>query len=316
MSEGARITSERGRGISVSTEAEQILGAWRESAKYWTKHRRIVRAMFAPITAAMIEDAGIGAGQTILDVAGGTGEPSLTLSEIVGAGGWVTYTDAIPEMVEAARTESERKELSNLSFHQCLADSLPFDAASFDVVTCRLGVMLFPQPSTAVREMLRVTKPGGRIVLAVWHTTEANPFFSSITDVIGRYVESPPTEPEAPGAFRFAEHGLLARLVEEAGVAEVGNRVFNFKLEAPLSIDEFWPLRVELSDTLREKTAMLSRTQLAGVVEDVRAMVREFFSESGMSFPASTIIVTGRKPVSRTQVYGNSLSGSVRKTHV
>ena len=252
----------------MSSEAEQILSAWRESAKYWTKHRRIVRAMFAPITTALIEDAGIGAGQTILDVAGGTGEPSLTLSEIVGASGWVTYTDAVTEMVEAARSESERSGLSNLSFHQCLANSLPFDTDSFNVVTCRLGVMLFPHPFAAVREMLRVTKPGGRVVLAVWHATEVNPFFSSITQVMARYVDSPATDPGAPGAFRFAEHGLLARLVEEAGAPDVRERVFNFKLEAPLSIDEFWPLRVELSDTLREKTAMLSRTQLAAVVKE------------------------------------------------
>ncbi len=132
-------------------------------------------------------------------------------------------------------------------------------------------------------------------MLAVWRAPEANPFFSSITKVMAKYLDSPPADPDAPGAFRFAEAGSLSRLVEEAGASEVRETVFNFKLEAPLSIEEFWPLRVELSDTLREKAAMLSPAQLAMAEEDVRETVREFFGEPGMSFPASAIIVSGRK---------------------
>ena len=62
--------------------------------------------MFAPLTEALIEQAGIHEGQSVLDVAGGTGEPSLTIAEVVGPGGSVTCTDAVPEMVETARSEA------------------------------------------------------------------------------------------------------------------------------------------------------------------------------------------------------------------
>ena len=68
---------------------------WRESAKYWAKHSATIRQMFAPLTRALIEDAAIAQGHSVLDVAGGPGEPSLTIAEIVGPTGSVTCTDAV-----------------------------------------------------------------------------------------------------------------------------------------------------------------------------------------------------------------------------
>ncbi len=79
-----------------------VLPEWRASAPYWAKHHATIREMFAPLTHALIEDAGIVQGQSVLDIAGGPGEPSLTIAEVVGPAGSVTCTDAVAEMVEAA----------------------------------------------------------------------------------------------------------------------------------------------------------------------------------------------------------------------
>src|SRR5262249_4803614 len=162
-----------------------------------------------------IEDAGISAGQSVLDVAGGPGEPSLTIAEIVGLTGSVTCTDAVPAMVATAEQEAKRRGLTNMSFRQCLAGSLPFVDDSFDVAVSRLGVMFFPDVAAGLREMLRVTKPKGALCFVVWGASEANPFTSSVTTVMQRYVPMPPAEPDAPGAFRFCEPGKLAGLLKE-----------------------------------------------------------------------------------------------------
>src|SRR5204862_738961 len=119
---------------------------WRESAKYWARHSATIRQMFAPLTRALIEDAAIGQGHSVRDVAGGPGEPSLTIAETVGPTGSVTYTDAVAEMVTAAESEARRRGLTNLTFRQCAADALPFESNSFDAVVCRLGIMFFPDP--------------------------------------------------------------------------------------------------------------------------------------------------------------------------
>lgn len=274
---------------------QEILQEWRESARYWEEHASTIRTMLAPVTDALIKDAGIVKGQSVLDVAGGAGEPSLTIAEKVGPAGSVTCTDAVAEMVGAAKREAHRRGIANVSFRQCAADSLPFNKDSFDVVISRLGAMFFPDPLAGLREMLRVTEPNGRLAFVVWHRSELNPFLYIVTDVVSRYVQTPPADADAPGAFRFAERGALAHILREAGAIDIRERLFKFPMEAPISIDQFWELRSETSATLREKLASLSHVQATRVAQGVKHAVREFFSEGKMNFPAQMIIVTGRK---------------------
>ncbi len=285
--------------LQVMTPAvhdNKTLQEWRATAPFWRKHSATIRTMFAPLTEALIEDAGIREGQMVLDVAGGAGEPSLTIAERVGLTGAVTCTDAVAEMVAAAENEAYRRRLTNITFRQCVADALPFDDDTFDAVVSRLGVMFFPDPLAALSEMLRVTKPGGTLSLAVWHKSELNPFTHIVTDVMSRYVDSPLADPDAPGAFRFAERGKLADILTGAGASEVRERVLRFQIEAPISPSEYWELRSETSDTLREKLARLSAEQMLRVTQEVQEAVREYFPNNQMSFPAQMIIVTGKKP--------------------
>src|SRR5437762_3090574 len=159
-----------------SQQRDISLAEWRESAAHWEKHARTIRAMFTPITNALIQEASIGRGAKVLDIAAGPGEPSLSIAEAVGAEGCVVSSDAIGAMVAACFKEAQRRELSNISFAQCEAGALPFADASFDVVVSRLGAMFFPDIERALREMCRVNKPGGSISLVVWGKSESNPF--------------------------------------------------------------------------------------------------------------------------------------------
>jgi len=273
-----------------------FLNEWRETAKYWTKHSATISVMFAPLTQALIEHAGIHEGQSVLDVAGGAGDPSLTIAGVVGPSGLVTCTDGVPEMVEAAQSEANRRGIRNIQFRVCSADSLPFPDDSFDAVVSRLGVMFFPDSLAAMREMLRVTKPGGTLALAVWHKSELNPFCYRISNVIEQHVKSPAADPDAPNAFRFAEPGKLADVMTRAGVADVVERVFKFDIEAPISALEFWAIRSEISETLRSKLAKLAADEQAEVTREVEQAISEFFPDNQMKFPAQMIIVSGKKP--------------------
>lgn len=273
----------------------EVLREWRESACYWQKHACTIRTMFAPVTQALIEDAGINEGDAVLDVAGGAGEPSLTIAETVGSTGAVTCTDVTPEMIAAAESEALRRGVTNVAFKQCAADSLPFESNSFDAVVSRLGVMFFPNPVAALREMLRVTKIGGVVALAVWDKSELNPFSYLITNVVARHFKAAaPVGPNAPGAFRFAEAGVLADLLRDAGANDVRDRVLKFHIAAPISPRRFWEMRSETSGTLREKLATLSPLQRDFIAQEVQESVRKFFPNNQMNFPAQMIVVTGR----------------------
>jgi ubiquinone/menaquinone biosynthesis C-methylase UbiE len=273
----------------------ETLREWRETAQYWSKHSDIIRTMFAPLTRALIEQAGIGKGQDVIDVAAGAGEPSLTIAEKVGPTGSVTCTDAVAEMVDAARTEAAKRGLSNVQFRQCTADSLPFADESFDAAVSRLGIMFFPDPVAGCREMLRVTKGGGALAFAVWHKSELNPFCSVPTEVMSRYVEPTPFDADAPGAFRFAEPGKLSRVMAMAGATDIKERVIKFDIAAPISAAQFWEMRSQTSDALRQKLAKQSDAQRTRIAEELSAAVAEFFPRNEMKFPARMIIVSGHK---------------------
>lgn len=280
----------------TDSETNEVVREWRESAFYWQKHADTIRTMFTPVTQALIEDAQIIKGLEVLDVAGGAGEPSLTIAGVVGSTGSVTFTDIAPEMVAAAESEARRRGLTNVTFEQCSAQSLPFER-SFDAVVCRLGAMFFPEPVAAMREMLRVTKPEGLIALAVWGKSELNPFSYVIADVVRRYFEGEPeADPNAPGAFRFAEPGHLARILAEAGAVDIKERVLQFNITAPISVEQFWEMRSQTSGTLRERLAALSISQADLLAKEARQALSEFFRNSGMSIPAQMIIVKARKP--------------------
>lgn len=279
-----------------SDNAPNPVNEWRENAKYWVKHSATIKLMFAPLTAELIKHAEIRAGQSVLDVAGGAGEPSLTIAEIVGPKGLVTCTDAVPEMVAAAQSEGDRLGAKNVQFRVCTADALPFPDNLFDAVVSRLGIMFFPDPLAALRELLRVTKPAGRLAFAVWHKSDLNPFCYAFSRVMDQHVKAVPADADAPGAFRFAELGKLAGVMTEAGVVDVAEHVYKFDLEAPLTTLDVWTLRSQTSDTFRKKLKQLTPDERSQVAQEVQDALREFFPHNQMKCPAQMIIVTGRKP--------------------
>lgn len=277
------------------TSNTEILSAWQTSAQYWEKHRALIERMFAPLTRALIEEAQVRSKAVVLDIGGGSGEPSLTLARTVGPEGLITYTDPVPAMVDAARGEATRRGLKNILFGQCAAQALPFSNDSFDCVVGRLSAMFFPEPLAGLREALRVVRPKGLVSFVVWADRDLNPFFGLMVEVMARFIESPPEDPDAPGAFRFAVPGKLVQLMRDAGAATATERQVDFRIEASISPERFWELRTEMSDTLREKIARLSSEQLQQAKLGVEEAVRPFFSEGRMSFPAYAIIVSATK---------------------
>ena len=273
----------------------EIINRWTGSAPFWEKHGEIIGQMFAPITEALVEEAEIGRGHVVLDVATGPGEPALSVAAVVGAEGRVVGIDPIPEMVAAARRATDRLGLKNAQFEVSFADHLPFPDDTFDAVISRFGVMFFPSPVDGVREMLRVLKPGRKMAFAAWYFADRNPFHCTLSRIMDRYVEPVPLAPDAPDAFRFADRGKLAEVLVAAGVSNPSERLFQFNIEAPASVEDFLTLRCEMSEKLRGKIASLSTEQAAEVKQQMLEAFRQYSTKHGVSFPAEVLIVSGAK---------------------
>jgi SAM-dependent methyltransferase len=271
------------------------MNRWSGAAPFWEKHREIIRQMFTPVTQALMEDGLIGPGNAVLDIATGPGEPALSIAAVVGPEGKVFGIDPVPEMVAAARREAGRRGLGNTQFDVAFAGQLPFPAGTFDAVVSRFGAMFFPSPVEAVREILRVLKPGRKLALAVWCSADRNPFFYTLSRVIERYVDIPAVAPDAPDTFRFAGPGKLRDILGEAGALAASERLLPFTIHAPISAEDFWTLRSEMSETFREKVALLPGEQVSEVKRQSLEALREYATADGMSFPAQVLIVSGSK---------------------
>ena len=274
---------------------EELLKPWSAAAMYWEKHRDIIGRMFAPATQALVEDAGIGRGKTVLDVGTGPGEPALSLAALVGPEGKVWGIDPVAEMVVAARRAAEQQGLGQVEFEVAFADNLPFPDATFDAVVSRFGAMYFPVPVDAVREILRVLKPGGKLAMAVWHFAEFSPFLSLVPGIVDRYVAPEPLPPDAPDTFRFAAPGKLREILAEAGVAAPVERLLRFEMPVARSAEEVWTLRCEMSDKLREKLATLAPEVVARIRAEAIEGFAAYATDGGMSFPAEVWIVSGTR---------------------
>jgi ubiquinone/menaquinone biosynthesis C-methylase UbiE len=233
-------------------------------------------------------------GQKVLDIGGGTGEPSLTISGIVGPTGSVVYTDPVAAMLKSAQAEAGRRNLRNIDFRQCSANDLPFADCTFDAAVGRLSAMFFVDPVKAVRQALRVIFKDGCVAFAVWGPKETNPFFSTMTDVIDQFLETP-EDSDAPDTFRFAVPGKLSGILKQADAKNVIERELNFQIEAAISFEQYWQLRTEMSETVREKMARLRPAQIPTVKQSVADAARKYFVSGTMNFPAQALIVSGRK---------------------
>jgi ubiquinone/menaquinone biosynthesis C-methylase UbiE len=98
----------------------------------------------------------------VLDIATGGGHCAFAFAPLVRE---VVATDVTPEMLVAAAAVAKERGLTNITFEPADAEALPFEDASFDLVTCRIAAHHFSDPGQAVREMARVVKPGGLVGL-------------------------------------------------------------------------------------------------------------------------------------------------------
>lgn len=170
----------------------------------------------APAHDALLAQARFAPGERVLDVACGTGLVTFEAARRVGAGGSVAGIDISGEMVLAAEHRARALAPGNVQFQRMDAELLVFADGSFDVVVCALGLMYMPEPEQALREMRRVLKPGGRLLLAVWGE-RARCGWSAVFPIVDAEVSSE----VCPMFFRLGQGNALADACAELGFEQV-----------------------------------------------------------------------------------------------
>jgi ubiquinone/menaquinone biosynthesis C-methylase UbiE len=138
-----------------------------------------IPALFAEWAPRIVAAAQIRGGERVLDVACGTGVAAREALRLVAHGGSVAGVDSNGGMLEVARRLAPR-----VDWRQAAAEALPFGDGAFDVVLCQFGLMFFSDRTMALREMMRVLVPGGRVAILVWDQIDQAPAFATLAALL------------------------------------------------------------------------------------------------------------------------------------
>lgn len=195
---------------------------WDAAAAGWNANTPIIRSWLRKATDAMISSAGITEGQRVLDVAAGAGDQTLDVAARVGASGTVVATDISPGILAFAAANAAEAGVRTIETCTAPAEAMPLDDTTFDAAVCRLGLMLMPAPDPALREILRVLKPGARFATLVFSTIETNPCLAIMMRIAASHTGLPPGDSYRPGSlFSLGRPGDLAEHFVRAGYAHV-----------------------------------------------------------------------------------------------
>jgi ubiquinone/menaquinone biosynthesis C-methylase UbiE len=177
--------------------------------------RNMVPAIFEPFANDLLEFADLKKGESVLDVACGTGIVARLAWPKVAPTGRVVGLDVNPGMLEVARIASRQKGV-DINWAEGNVSEMPLDPGEFDVVLCQHGLQYFPDRPAALNEMRRVLSARGRLVLNVWRPISFNPGHSVFADVLQRRVsqEAAATR-RAP--FKLSDRHEFRALVTAAG---------------------------------------------------------------------------------------------------
>ncbi len=221
------------------------------TAAAWRKWHDPSVHFWAEFTEALLAVAQLSPGQRVLDLAGGTGDPAIAVAERVGPTGQVVTTDLAPQMLDIARDNAVRAGLRNLSFEVVDAHTLPYADASFDRVTCRLGVMFFWDCQRALSEIRRVLKPGGVAAFIVWGPVEQNEYMRTAMAPFKKRQPPPTPPPGAPQPYRFGTPGSLSAELRGAGFSGVNEETHTVRMVWPGPPEELWTRLYEVSAPMR-----------------------------------------------------------------
>ena len=253
---------------------------------------QLVPALMDEWAPRVVAAAGIRPGDRVLDVACGTGVLTRAAAHVAGPGGAITGLDLDPGMLAVAARMTP-----TLRWQEGTAEALPFPEASFDAVVSQFGLMFVPDPALALREMMRVVVPGGRLALAVWASLSDTPAYAAEVSLVERLAGSAAADVlRAP--FVLGEVDRMTGLCRQAGIARA-------KVALEQGRGRFASIRsmveVDLRGWLPLMGVVLEEQLIAEILRQADAALEPFVSQEadGVTFASPALMTSAVKPVGR-----------------
>ncbi|KUI12090.1 methyltransferase type 11 [Mycobacterium sp. GA-1285] len=266
---------------------------WASVAPAWGLNADFVDRRGAAVAQAMLDAVSLRRGERVLELACGPGGVGLAAAGLVGPEGAVELTDFAPEMTAIAADRAAKAGLANVTVRDMDLQRLDYPDATFDVALCREGLMLVPDPSSALRETNRVLKPGGRAAFTVWGPRDRNPWLGLLFDAVTAELGAPVPPPGVPGPFSLETQGTLGELLAGAGFSDVDVREISAPMRT-LSIDEWWSVVPSLAGPVAQLLGSLPTEMTAAIRERAGKAVSAFATADGYELPGVSFLGFGR----------------------
>jgi SAM-dependent methyltransferase len=237
----------------------------------------------------MLEAAELRPGTRVLEVACGAGRVGLQAADLVAPDGRVVCTDYSKEMIDAVSRLAEKTQRANVDTRVLDALEMELGDERFDVVICRFGYMLMPDPALALRNSRDALNAGGRLVLAVWGTGAENPWLMAIFEAVMARLNAPPPEPGTPGPFALGEPDAVRELLDGAGFAavEVTSLTGTQQYESP---EAWWQEIREVSGPLAALLTSLPEPDRTAIQDSALEKADRYAQADGrLVFPATMV---------------------------
>jgi ubiquinone/menaquinone biosynthesis C-methylase UbiE len=268
---------------------------WQTAAEAWYRWSSTLNQWLGKATDKMLVMAGITEGQKVLDIAAGAGEQSITAAKRVGPSGYVLATDISSNILEYAKQLAQQAGLNNIETKVMDGENLTIEDATFDAVISRVGLIYFPDQQRALKEMLRVLKPGGKVAAIVYSTPDKNKFFSVPVSIIRNRAKLPPPLPGQPGPFSLGAEGVIEKAFSQAGLKNIKSELVDSPLELP-SARECVRFEKESFGALHQMMSGLSDPEKESVWKEIENELKLFESENGFTGPCQMLVAVGEKP--------------------
>ena len=241
---------------------------WEAMAPRWERARDLLWQATRPVSEWLVARLDPQPGQTLLDLAAGSGDTGFLAAERLGPDGVLITSDREPGMVEAAERRARELGISNARFRVLDAERIDLPAASIDRVVNRFGYILRGDPPPALGEIRRVLRPDGRLAFAVWGERRRNAWMTVPADVM---VERGHLAPQGMEELRLSERRTPAGI--EASLRQTGFTLLELEeLEVSYRFgdaDELWFFVSELRGPVALALARLDEPERLAVRAEI-----------------------------------------------
>lgn len=264
---------------------------WNEVAPRYHKRWASVNKGPFQSTKKLVELVNINKGDTVLDVACGTGVVTNEIQKKIGKSGYVVGVDTSTTAIKIAKKWNGKK--SNVNFINTDAEKYSF-SKKFDVVTCQYALFFFPNAQKALKNMKNSLKKSGTVGISVHGSKDAVPFFSSIIDSVTKYI--PDYVPSgSPDLDRFGTKVALRKEVSKAGFSKiiVKEYVFHF---SPGKFEDYWKNYLKyIAKPLKEKLNELEYSKRKELKQMVKEKTMQYTKKNGeIVFPWQVLILSAK----------------------